>query len=104
MTENGAAEHSIHAVNEDGNLSGLSEKNFAINVPQRTLQRGTFRSFINICVDIFGIMWWAGMLAYAALLWHYNGTLVQDMSFPATRLLNAARPVSFPSTLLQICL
>ena len=60
-------------------------------------ERG-IRSFINICVDIFGIIWWACL---RTLLWHYNGTLVQDMSFPATRL---ARPVSFPSTLLRICL
>lgn len=89
------SEHNVKPdddIDENRNIS--IEQRDLLNEAPKTLQRPAHNILLNICVDIFGILSWAGMSAYAATLWYFNGTLVKDLGFSADYLLNTARIVS----------
>jgi hypothetical protein len=72
----------------------MTEADTHLKQHPRSLKRGAFTGMLNVCSDAFAILDWSGVLAYAIILWYFNGALVKDMPFSPQKLLTAARPVS----------
>lgn len=89
-------EHDIVPDEDIGENRNIAiEQEGLLNQASKTLQRPGYEILLNICADVFGILSWAGMLAFGATLWYFNGTLVKDLGFSVDHLLNTARPVSY---------
>jgi hypothetical protein len=59
-------------------------------VQPHTLDRSALDTLLLVITDVLMVLAWAGTLVYAALLWFVRDKFVDDITFSATKLIEAA--------------